>query len=85
MSFQFFQSLADHVKSLKIEALGLDLTVRLPPDISGGELTLFETAMPRDLGLRYTDTGRQKYFASLRLNISSKWTTGGSRPARATW
>jgi quercetin dioxygenase-like cupin family protein len=43
MPFQFFQSPVGHAKSLKIGALGLDLTVRLAPDVSGGELALFET------------------------------------------
>jgi quercetin dioxygenase-like cupin family protein len=41
--FQFFQSPVEQIKSLKIEALGLDLAVRLPPSVSGGELTLLET------------------------------------------
>jgi quercetin dioxygenase-like cupin family protein len=43
MPFQFFQSPADDVKPLKIGALGLELAVRLPPNTSGGELTLLET------------------------------------------
>jgi quercetin dioxygenase-like cupin family protein len=43
MSFQFFKSPLGQVKSLKIEALGLELSVRITPDISGGELALLET------------------------------------------
>ncbi|HEY4906684.1 MAG TPA: cupin domain-containing protein [Candidatus Acidoferrum sp.] len=43
MPFQFFQSAIEHDKPLKIEALGLDLAVRLPSSVSGGELTLLET------------------------------------------
>jgi quercetin dioxygenase-like cupin family protein len=43
MPFEFFQSLASDCKPLKIEALGLDLTVRVPPSVTGGELTLLET------------------------------------------
>ena len=44
MTFQFFHSPAGQVKSLKIEALGLDMAVRMPPDVTGGELTVLETA-----------------------------------------
>lgn len=43
MPFEFFQSLASECKHLKIEALGVDLTIRVPPGVTGGELTLFET------------------------------------------
>ena len=43
MPFEFFQSLASECKHLKIEALGLDLTIRVPPGVTGGELTLLET------------------------------------------
>jgi quercetin dioxygenase-like cupin family protein len=43
MPFEFFQSLASECKPLKIEALGLDLAVRVPPGVTGGELTLLET------------------------------------------
>jgi quercetin dioxygenase-like cupin family protein len=43
MAFEFFQSRTDESKSLKIEALGLDLAVRVPPGVTGGELTLLET------------------------------------------
>jgi quercetin dioxygenase-like cupin family protein len=41
--FDFFQSRAQDCKPLKIEALGLELTVRIPPGVTGGELTLLET------------------------------------------
>jgi quercetin dioxygenase-like cupin family protein len=43
MPFEFFRSLANASKLLQIEALGLELAVRLPPTVTGGELTLFET------------------------------------------
>ncbi len=50
MPFQFFQSAIEHDKPLKIEALGLDLAVRLPSSVSGGELTLFETVNAPGIG-----------------------------------
>jgi quercetin dioxygenase-like cupin family protein len=43
MPFEFFQSRASESNPLKIDALGLDLTVRIPPGATGGELTLIET------------------------------------------
>src|SRR5215475_7130223 len=43
MAFQFFQSPAAEANPLKIPALGLDLTVRVPPNMTGGELTWLET------------------------------------------
>jgi quercetin dioxygenase-like cupin family protein len=43
MSFEFFQSLAGSGSRLDISNLGLELTVRLPPDASGGALTVMET------------------------------------------
>jgi quercetin dioxygenase-like cupin family protein len=43
MPFQFFHSTADNVSMVKIPALGLDLAVRLPPEASGGTLTVIET------------------------------------------
>ena len=45
-----FGHLADQANPLKIEALGLDLTVRLPLEASGGELTLFETVNAPGIG-----------------------------------
>ena len=43
MAFEFFQSRSEECKPLKIDALGLDLTVRVPPGVTGGELTVLET------------------------------------------
>jgi quercetin dioxygenase-like cupin family protein len=43
MSFEFFQSLAGSESKLDISNLGLELTVRLPQDVSGGALTVMET------------------------------------------
>jgi quercetin dioxygenase-like cupin family protein len=43
MPFKFYQSPIGQANPLKIEALGLDLTVRLPPDVTGAELTVLET------------------------------------------
>ena len=43
MPFEFFRSPVDDSRPLKIEALGLDLAVRVPPGVTGGELTLLET------------------------------------------
>ena len=50
MPFEFFQSPLEHVKSLKIDALGLDLAVRLPPTVSGGELSMLETVNATGFG-----------------------------------
>lgn len=44
MPFQFFNSATDGAPSLKIPALGLDLAVRLPPEVSGEALTVLETS-----------------------------------------
>ncbi len=38
MPFQFFNSATDSAPILKIPALGLDLAVRLPPEMSGEAL-----------------------------------------------
>jgi quercetin dioxygenase-like cupin family protein len=43
VSFEFFQSLAGSGSRLDISKLGLGLTVRLPPEASGGALTVMET------------------------------------------
>lgn len=43
MSFQFFRSTANDLSTVKIPALGLELAVLLPPDVSGKTLTMFET------------------------------------------
>jgi quercetin dioxygenase-like cupin family protein len=43
MPFEFFQSLAGSESKLDIPNLGLELTVRLPPDVSGDALTVMET------------------------------------------
>ena len=43
MPFQFFQSPVGEDNPLKIPALGLELAVRVPPNVTGGELTLLET------------------------------------------
>jgi quercetin dioxygenase-like cupin family protein len=43
MSFEFFQSPAGSGSKLDISNLGLELTVRLPQDASGGALTVMET------------------------------------------
>jgi quercetin dioxygenase-like cupin family protein len=42
--FQFFNSATDGAPILKITALGLDLAVRLPPEVSGAALTVLETS-----------------------------------------
>jgi quercetin dioxygenase-like cupin family protein len=43
MSFEFFQSLGGNESTLKIPNLGLELSVRLSRDVSGGALTVMET------------------------------------------
>jgi quercetin dioxygenase-like cupin family protein len=43
MPFDFFQSLDGSGSKLEIPNLGLELTVRLPQDASGGALTVLET------------------------------------------
>jgi quercetin dioxygenase-like cupin family protein len=50
VAFEFFQSRASEAKPLKIPALGLDLAIRLPPGVSGGELTLLETVNAAGFG-----------------------------------
>ena len=41
--FQFFHSPAENLPVVNIPSMGLELTVRLPPEISGGSLAIFET------------------------------------------
>jgi quercetin dioxygenase-like cupin family protein len=43
MPFQLFRSAASNASTVKIPALGLDLTVKLPPEASGQSLTVIET------------------------------------------
>ena len=43
MGFEFFQSHATGESKLEIPQMGLELTVRLPQEISGGALTILET------------------------------------------
>jgi quercetin dioxygenase-like cupin family protein len=43
VSFQFIHTAGDHLPALKIPALGLELTVKLRPEISGEALTVIET------------------------------------------
>ena len=43
MPFEFFQSLAESESKLDIPAMGLELSVRLSQDASGGALTVMET------------------------------------------
>ena len=45
MPFRFFNSTTDGSPLLKnLKALGLELAVRLPPEASGGTLTIIETS-----------------------------------------
>jgi quercetin dioxygenase-like cupin family protein len=53
MAFQFVHSAADHLESLKIPALGLDLMVKLGPDDSGKALTVIETVNAPGYGPPY--------------------------------
>jgi quercetin dioxygenase-like cupin family protein len=50
MSFQFFHSTTDGVPMVKIPALGLDLAVRLPPEVSGKAITVIETSSAPGFG-----------------------------------
>ena len=43
MAFEFFQSNSGNESKLAISNLGLELTVRLPPQVSGGVMTVMET------------------------------------------
>jgi mannose-6-phosphate isomerase-like protein (cupin superfamily) len=43
MPFRFVHSAANSLSTINIPALGLELAVRLPPDASGGTLTVIET------------------------------------------
>jgi len=43
MPFEFYRSAATDSSVLKIPTLGLDLAVRLRPDLTGGDLTILET------------------------------------------
>jgi len=48
--FQLFHSTDQNSRSLKIPALGLELTVRLPPHTSGTALTVMETCSAPGFG-----------------------------------
>src|ERR1700733_1691673 len=50
MGFEFFQSPAMGEKRLEIPQMGLELAVRLPQEISGGALTVFETVNAAGFG-----------------------------------
>jgi quercetin dioxygenase-like cupin family protein len=50
MAFQLFRSTADSHSDVKIPALGLNLAVRLPPEASGGDLTIIETTTAPGFG-----------------------------------
>lgn len=43
MGFRFYRSTAQSLAPVKIPALGLELVVQLPPETSGGSLTVLET------------------------------------------
>jgi quercetin dioxygenase-like cupin family protein len=43
MAFEFFQSFAGSESRLDIPEMGLELTVRLPPNVSGRAMTVMET------------------------------------------
>ena len=50
MPFQFFHCHAEDTSPLTIPALGLELALRLPPEASGGTLTIIETCNAPGLG-----------------------------------
>ena len=50
MAFQFFNSATNDSPILKIPALGLELAVRLPPEVSGETLTILETSSAPGFG-----------------------------------
>ena len=50
MAFQFFNSATNASPILKIPALGLELAVRLPPEVSGEALTILETSSAPGFG-----------------------------------
>jgi quercetin dioxygenase-like cupin family protein len=43
MPFDFYRSVPTDSSALKIPTLGLDLAVRMPPNVTGGDLTILET------------------------------------------
>jgi quercetin dioxygenase-like cupin family protein len=50
MAFQFFNSATNGSPILKIPALGLEIAVRLPPEVSGEALTILETSSAPGFG-----------------------------------
>lgn len=65
MAFQLFRSIADSHSDVKIPALGLDLAVRLPPDASGGDLTVIETTTAPGFGPPLHKHGETEVFKVL--------------------
>jgi quercetin dioxygenase-like cupin family protein len=63
--FQFFNSATDSSPILKIPALGLDLAVRLAPEVSGGDLTVLETSNAPGFGPPLHRHGETEVFRVL--------------------
>jgi quercetin dioxygenase-like cupin family protein len=65
VAFQLFRSTADNLSDIKIPALGLDLIVRLPPEASGGDLTMIETTTVPGFGPPLHRHGETEVFKVL--------------------
>lgn len=63
--FQFFNSATDSSPALKIPALGLDLAVRLPSEVSGGVITVLETSNAPGFGPPLHRHGETEVFRVL--------------------
>src|ERR1700678_3973777 len=65
MPFRFFRSTTNDLPIVKIPAIGLELAVRLPPEPSGGALTIIETTNAPGFGPPLHRHGETEVFRVL--------------------
>jgi quercetin dioxygenase-like cupin family protein len=65
MPFRFFRSTTNDLPIVKIPAIGLELAVRLPPESSGGALTIIETTNAPGFGPPLHRHGETEVFRVL--------------------
>src|ERR1700679_355031 len=65
MPFQFFRSTTNDLPIVEIAAIGLELAVRLPPETSGGALTIIETTNAPGFGPPLHRHGETEVFRVL--------------------
>src|ERR1700691_2673404 len=65
MPFRFFRSTTNDLPIVKIPAIGLELAVRLPPETSGGALTIIETTNAPGFGPPLHRHGETEVFRIL--------------------